>query len=132
MLAASSSFSFPEGFAWGAAAAAGQIEGAATEDGKGESIWDRFAATPGKVKNGDTPAVACDHYHRYEADAALMRQLGITPLSPLGRLAPDFSPGRRPGQSQGTRLLRPADRLLARPRRDPLGHALSLGPSPGP
>ena len=47
------------------------------EDGKGESIWDRFAATPGKVKNGDTPEVACDHYHRYEDDAALMQELGI-------------------------------------------------------
>jgi beta-glucosidase len=70
-------YAFPDAFAWGAAAASAQIEGAAAEDGKGESIWDRFAATPGRVRNGDTPAVACDHYHRYEADAALLRQLGI-------------------------------------------------------
>jgi beta-glucosidase len=70
-------YGFPDHFIWGAAAASAQIEGAAREDGKGESIWDRFAATPGRVKNGDTPEHACDHYHRYAADAALMRALGI-------------------------------------------------------
>ncbi len=70
-------YQFPDDFVWGVAAASAQIEGASVEDGKGESIWDRFAATPGKVKNGDTPATACDHYHRYPADAALMRALGI-------------------------------------------------------
>lgn len=71
------SYCFPADFIWGTATAAPQIEGAATEDGKGESIWDRFATVPGKVINGDTPAVACDHYHRYPADFALMRSLGI-------------------------------------------------------
>jgi beta-glucosidase len=71
------SYRFPPGFVWGVAAAAAQIEGAAREDGKGESIWDRFATVPGKVDNGDTPGVACDHYHRYAEDAALMQQLGI-------------------------------------------------------
>src|SRR4051794_38356896 len=71
------SYRFPEDFAWGAATAAAQIEGAASEDGKGESIWDRFASVPGKVANGDTPATACDHYHRFEADAALMAELAI-------------------------------------------------------
>ena len=68
---------FPEGFTWGLAAAAAQIEGAATEDGKGESVWDRFAATPGLVRNGDSPAVACDHYHRFDEDFRIMRSLGI-------------------------------------------------------
>lgn len=68
---------FPENFVWGVAAAAPQIEGAARTDGKGESIWDRFALLPGKVLNGDTPAVACDHYHRYREDFALMRELGV-------------------------------------------------------
>src|ERR1700753_1381002 len=71
-------YRFPKNFVWGTATAAAQIEGAATEDGKGESIWDRFATVPGKVINGDTPAVACDHYHRYKEDFALMRKLGIT------------------------------------------------------
>ena len=55
---------FPPGFIWGAATAAYQIEGASQADGKGESIWDRFAHTPGRVLNGDTGDVACDSYHR--------------------------------------------------------------------
>ena len=71
------SYSFPPRFVWGVATAAPQIEGAATLHGRGESIWDRFAATPGNVVNGDTPAVACDHYHRFRTDFALMRRLGI-------------------------------------------------------
>ncbi|MBX6314138.1 MAG: beta-glucosidase [Isosphaeraceae bacterium] len=71
------SYRFPEGFIWGVATAAAQIEGAARADGKGESVWDRFAQTPGTIKDGDTPEVACDHYHRYEQDADLMRDLGI-------------------------------------------------------
>lgn len=71
------SYQFPGGFTWGVAAASAQIEGASREDGKGESIWDRFASQPGHVRDGDTPAIACDHYHRYAADAALMRSLGL-------------------------------------------------------
>ncbi|QIM20110.1 beta-glucosidase [Phycicoccus sp. HDW14] len=68
---------FPAGFLWGAATASYQIEGATTEDGRGPSIWDTFSATPGKVANGDTGAVACDHYHRVPEDVALMRDLGL-------------------------------------------------------
>jgi beta-glucosidase len=68
---------FPKQFVWGAATAAPQIEGAAFADGKGESIWDRFSRKPGKVLNGDTLDVACDHYNRFEEDFALMRSLGI-------------------------------------------------------
>ena len=68
---------FPTDFIWGAATAAYQIEGAAHEDGRAESIWDRFCATPGKVRNGDSGAVACDFYHRYPEDVALMRSLGL-------------------------------------------------------
>jgi beta-glucosidase len=71
------SYRFPPGFTWGVAAASAQIEGAARADGKGESIWDRFATVPGKIKNGDTPETACDHYRRYQADAELMRELGV-------------------------------------------------------
>ena len=67
---------FPEGFEWGAATAAYQIEGAWNEDGRGLSIWDTFCRQPGKVAGGETGDVACDHYHRYRADVALMRQLG--------------------------------------------------------
>lgn len=69
--------SFPDGFLWGAATAAFQIEGATQEDGRGESIWDRFCTSPGKVAFGDTGEVACDHYHRVGEDTALMRELGL-------------------------------------------------------
>ena len=68
---------FPPQFVWGVATAAPQIEGAAWEDGKGESVWDRFSRVPGKTHNGDTLDVACDHYHRFAEDFALMRSLGI-------------------------------------------------------
>jgi beta-glucosidase len=69
--------SFPQDFVWGAATASYQIEGAAREAGRGESVWDRFCATSGKVRNGDSGEVACDFYHRYREDVALMRDLGI-------------------------------------------------------
>jgi beta-glucosidase len=68
---------FPSDFVWGAATAAYQVEGAVREDGRGESIWDRFSATPGKVVNGDTGAVACDSYHRHGEDMRLIRELGL-------------------------------------------------------
>lgn len=74
---ASSSFAFPKNFLWGAATAAYQIEGAWKEDGKGESIWDRFAHRPGKIKRGDTGDVACDSYHRWREDIALMRAMNL-------------------------------------------------------
>ena len=69
---------FPAGFTWGAATAAYQIEGAATEDGRGPSVWDTFSHTPGKVRGGDTGDVACDSYHRYPEDADLIRSLGLS------------------------------------------------------
>jgi beta-glucosidase len=63
---------------WGAATSAYQVEGAVSEDGRGESIWDRFVAAPGNVAGGDTGRVACDAYHRYRDDIRLMRELGLT------------------------------------------------------
>lgn len=70
------SYRFPPRFAWGVAASALQIEGGAPGDGRGESVWDRFARRPGAVAGGDAPAGACDHYRRYASDAALMQRLG--------------------------------------------------------
>jgi beta-glucosidase len=67
---------FPRGFAWGSATASYQIEGGAAQDGRGESIWDRFCQTPGRILHGDTGEVACDHYNRYREDVRLMKDLG--------------------------------------------------------
>ncbi|MGE4490069.1 MAG: glycoside hydrolase family 1 protein, partial [Kiritimatiellales bacterium] len=68
---------FPDDFVWGAATAAYQIEGAWNEDGKGESIWDRFAHTSGTVFGNENADVSCDHYHRVQEDVALMKALGL-------------------------------------------------------
>ena len=68
---------FPENFVWGAATASYQIEGAYNEDGKGESIWDRFSRTPGKVQDGDRGGIACDSYHRYQDDIKLMKAISL-------------------------------------------------------
>src|SRR5262245_28582351 len=65
---------FPKGFYWGTGTSSYQIEGAWNEDGKGESIWDRYAHTPGNIKNNETGDVANDHYHRYKDDVALMKR----------------------------------------------------------
>ena len=69
---------FPPHFLWGAATAAYQVEGSPLADGAGVSTWHRFSHTPGRVANGDTGDVACDHYRRYKQDVALMRELGLT------------------------------------------------------
>ncbi len=106
---------FPDGFVWGAATAAAQIEGAARSDGKGQSIWDHFATLPGKIKNGDTPEIACDHYHRFEADFDLLVSLGITHYRlsiAWPRIVPDGDGSiNAPGLDFYSRLI---DALLAR------------------
>ncbi|MFX1280935.1 MAG: GH1 family beta-glucosidase [Promethearchaeota archaeon] len=66
---------FPTGFLWGTATASYQIEGAWNEDGKGESIWDMVSHKPGKIRNGDTGDIACDHYHRYKEDVQIMKAM---------------------------------------------------------
>lgn len=70
-------YRFPKKFVWGASTAAYQVEGAVLEDGRGESIWDRFSHTPGKIRNGHTGDMACDHYHRWREDLQLMKAIGL-------------------------------------------------------
>ena len=72
---------FPDGFLWGSATAAYQVEGAYKDDGRGMSVWDTFSHTPGKTANGDTGDVADDHYHRYKEDIQLMKALGLTTIA---------------------------------------------------
>jgi beta-glucosidase len=73
----SSATSFPQGFVWGTATSSYQIEGAAHEDGRGESIWDRYTKTPANIQDGSNGDVACDHYHRWREDIALMKSLKL-------------------------------------------------------
>lgn len=68
---------FPKGFVWGSATSAYQIEGSVRADGRGESIWDRFCATPGKIDDASSGETACDHYRRWREDVALMKDLGL-------------------------------------------------------
>ena len=68
---------FPDGFTWGSATSSYQIEGAADTDGRGPSIWDTFCAEQGRIKDGSSGAVACDHYNRYADDVALMKKIGL-------------------------------------------------------
>jgi beta-glucosidase len=72
------SLQFPDGFVWGTATAAFQVEGAVAADGRGASIWDTFTHQPGRIVDGTDADVACDHYHRYQADVDLMAELGLS------------------------------------------------------
>jgi beta-glucosidase len=109
------SIKFPDGFVWGTATAAYQIEGAAREDGRGPSIWDTFSRTPGKVFAGHTGDVACDHYHRYADDVTLMADLGLQSYRysiSWPRIQPD---GTGPVNSRGLDFYdRLTDELLAK------------------
>ena len=92
---------FPAGFRWGTATASYQIEGAVRADGRGASVWDSFCAEPGRVKDGDTGETACDHYHRWPEDVALMAGLGADAYRfsvAWPRVQPD---GRGPANAKG-------------------------------
>ena len=92
---------FPDGFVWGASTAAYQIEGAASIDGKGPSVWDTFSHAPGNVRGGDTGDIACDSYHRYREDVALMASLGLNAYR-FSISWPRVQPGGRgPANSKG-------------------------------
>jgi beta-glucosidase len=104
---------FPQDFAFGAATAAYQIEGAAHEDGRTDSIWDAFCRLPGAVVNGDNGEIACDHYHRYRDDVALMARLGLQTYrfsTSWSRVCPDGGPVNLAGLDFYSRLV---DELLA-------------------
>lgn len=104
---------FPESFLFGVATAAYQIEGAAHEDGRTDSIWDVFCRVPGAVVNGDNGDVACDHYHRYASDVALMADLGVQTYrfsTSWARVRPDGGPSNAKGLDFYSRLV---DELLA-------------------
>src|SRR5512139_2530977 len=105
---------FPNGFLWGAATSSYQVEGAWNEDGKGESVWDRFTHSPYRILNGDTGDVACDHYHRMPQDVALMKALGLKSYRfsvAWPRIQPD---GRGPANQKGLDFYeRLVDALLA-------------------
>ena len=120
---------FPEGILWGTATAAYQVECAWNEDGKGESIWDKFTHIVGKVKGGTTGDVACDEYHLYPQDMALAKRLNLKGyrfsiswprIQPAGTSAPNMK-----GIDYYSRL---ADTMLANGMR-PFLHDLSLGPA---
>ncbi len=105
---------FPPGFLFGAATAAFQIEGAAHEDGRTDSIWDAFCRVPGAVINADNGDVACDHYHRYRDDVALMAELGLQTYrfsTSWSRVRPDGGPVNGTGMDFYSRLV---DELLAK------------------
>ncbi len=105
---------FPEGFVWGAATAAYQIEGSTTADGRGPSIWDTFAHTPGRVADGDTGDLAADHYRRFRDDVALMADLGL-PAYRFSVAWPRIQPtGKGPANAAGLdHYERLVDELLA-------------------
>ena len=90
---------FPEGFLWGASTAAYQVEGAANIDGRGPSVWDTFSHAPGNIRGGDTGDVACDAYHRYSQDVALMASLGLNAYR-FSISWPRVQPGGRGGANQ--------------------------------
>ncbi len=103
---------FPPGFLFGAATAAYQIEGAAFEDGRKASIWDEFSRVPGAVINAHNGDVACDHYHRYQGDVALMKSMGLQTYrfsTSWSRVRPDGGPVNEKGIDFYKRLV---DELL--------------------
>ena len=105
---------FPDGFLWGSATAAYQVEGAAWEDGRGACIWDTYARTPGMVHEGHNGDVACDHYHRYADDVALMQKLNLGAYrfsTSWARVMPD---GRTVNQAGLDFYSRLTDELLSR------------------
>jgi len=106
---------FPEGFLWGVATSAYQIEGSVDADGRGPSIWDTFCATPGAIEGGQHARVACDHYRRVDEDVALLADLGVSSYR-FSIAWPRIQPsGRGPANAKGVAFYdQLVDKLLAR------------------
>ena len=119
--------SFPEGFVWGTATSAYQIEGAVNEDGRGRSIWDTFAHTPGKIGDHSNADRANDHYHRYKEDVGLIKELGAKAYRFSIAWPRVFPEGSGRAEPQGPRFLRPPGRRTARQRHRAVRDAVSLG-----
>ena len=119
----------PADILWGVATAAYQIEGAVDEDGRGSSIWDTFSHTPGRTRAGDNGDIADDHYHRWQQDVGIMRELGLGAYRFLDCLATHPAQWLRPDRAARRRVLRPPCRCAADGRRRTGSHALPLGPS---
>ncbi len=120
---------FPDTFVWGAATSAYQVEGSPLADGAGPSNWHRFSHSPGRIEDGTTGDVACDHYRRFETDVDLMRDLGLNAYRfsvSWSRVMPDRTWRR---QRRRARFLRPTRRCAPRARHRPRGHSLPLGPA---
>ncbi len=123
---------FPSDFLWGSATSSYQIEGATTVDGRGRASGTRFCARPGTIKDGSSGDVACDHYHRFAEDIALMQRLNLNAYRfsiAWPRVIPE---GRGDGQRARARLLRPPRRRTARPRPAAAADPVPLGPAAGP
>ena len=122
---------FPADFVWGASTSAYQIEGAVDADGRGKSIWDVFCHTPGKVKNGDTGDVACDHYHRWRDDIALLARGGFAAYR-FSIAWPRILPaGAGAVEHARPRFLRPPGRRTDRAQYHAVALSLSLGLAAG-
>ncbi len=120
---------FPDGFLWGAATSAYQIEGSPLADGAGPSNWHRFTRIPGKVRDGDTGDVACDHYNRYRRGRRAHEVARPRRLPLLHLVEPRDARGARRGEPEGARLLPPSRRRAPRGGDPPDGDPLPLGPS---
>ena len=105
----------PPNFLWGAATSSFQIEGATSEGGRGESIWDRLCRQPGAIADGTDGAVACDHFHRWPEDVRLMKELGLSPGPTIGKLLDRLLElvTERPELNQREPLLEEVRRALA-------------------
>ncbi|MGA8114314.1 MAG: GH1 family beta-glucosidase [Actinocatenispora sp.] len=114
---------FPRDFLWGVATSAYQIEGAVDVDGRGPSVWDTFAAQPGRTDRGDTGAVACDHYGRYREDVALMSRLGVGGYRFSTSWSRVLPTGRGPANPAGLDFY---DRLVDELRRRGIAPVLTL------